>query len=465
LSAPFLWIVLPILISLSFLFFRKFYFWICLSQIVFCFLLTISAGAARFLPAENSSFFTYEISPEMNILGRSLIITSGLKTTLMLFYGFLGFWSVSLYLFKIKSNIVPLGLAFVGLLIAALAVEPFLYSALILEIAVIISIPVVAKIGDTKIKGVSRYLIYFTIGMPFILLAGWYLSGGEITPVNNEQLVQAALLLGLGFVFWLAVFPFQSWVPLFSDETEPYEGLFILILLPVAVFVLLLKYLDGFAWLRGYDTVFQALRLFGLLMIIMGSIWFSLQNNLRKALGYLVLVSSGLMIICASLNSSNGYIISTYFILLRLISFFALTWILVAMEKDSGILKVDSLKDLFSKAPLLATGFFISLFSLIGMPLSAGFSVMQSFLSELAVYEPRYIIFVIISLIILSITIIRWLFISLTQSEDIKIYNLDLSQNIFFISCLLVLLLIGIFPNFIYPRISEIANELKFLVK
>src|SRR4030042_5111535 len=213
----------------------------------------------------------------MNILGRSLVFTTGLKTTAILFYGALGIWSLSLYIFKLRSNIVPFGLTFIGLLIAALAVEPFLYSALIIEIAVIVSIPIVANAANPRIKGVSRYLIFFTIGMPFVLLAGWYLAGGEISPVNDEQLIQAALLLGLGFVFWLAVFPFQSWVSLLAEETEPIEGFFILTILPMAIAVLLMKYLNGFAWLRGFDTVFQALRLFGLILIVIGSVWFSLQ--------------------------------------------------------------------------------------------------------------------------------------------------------------------------------------------
>ena len=197
----------------------------------------------------------------MNILGRSLVFTTGLKTPQYFFMVHWEFGHLAIYIFKIKSNIVPFGLAFIGLLIAALAVEPFLYSALIIEIAVIVSIPIVANAANPRIKGVSRYLIYFTIGMPFVLLAGWYLAGGEITPVNDEQLIQAALLLGLGFVFWLAVFPFHSWMPLLADETEPIEGFFVLTILPMAVAVLLMKYLNGFAWLRGFGTVFLALRL------------------------------------------------------------------------------------------------------------------------------------------------------------------------------------------------------------
>ena len=234
-SAPLIWIIMPIFASMILVFFRRFHFLICLFQIFICLFIILSATTSRFLPTNGSSFLTYQISPAMNILGRSLVITSGLKKIVILFYSALGLWSVNHYYFKIKSNIVPFGLAFTALIIAALAVEPFLYSALILEIAVIISIPILASPSNPRIKGVSRYLIYFTIGMPFVLLAGWYLAGGEITPVNDEQLIQAALLLGLGFVFWLAAFPFQSWVPLFTDETEPNEGLFVITLLPIAI--------------------------------------------------------------------------------------------------------------------------------------------------------------------------------------------------------------------------------------
>ena len=417
-SAPLLWIVLPIIISILLLIFRKNFLTICLIQIILCSLIVISALQARFVISESASIFIYQISPSMNILGRSLVFTTGLKTTAILFYGALGFWSLSLYIFKIRSNIIPFGLTFVGLLIAALAVEPFLYSALIIEIAVIASIPIVANSANPRIKGVSRYLIYFTIGMPFVLLAGWYLAGGEISPVNDEQLIQAALLLGLGFVFWLAVFPFQSWIPLLADETEPIEGFFVLTILPMAIAILLMKYLNGFAWLRGFATVFQALRLFGLIMIVIGSVWFSFQRTLQKAISYLLLVSSGLMVAAISFNTTNGYIFSSYFMVLRVICFFLLSIILMVIEKTSDFNSVDSINGLFIKSPIAALGFFIPLFSLIGMPWTLGFPIMQSLFSEFAVYVPQYLVFLILSQIIISITIIRWVFTSIKKVDD-----------------------------------------------
>lgn len=464
-NAPLIWIVLPIAISLILLFFRKYFYLICLLQIAFCLLIFISAALSQYEVNSNSTFLNFLISPEMNILGRSLIITKGLKALLMLFYGALSFWSLAIYIFKLKSKIIPFGMAFIGLVTAALAVEPFLYSALILEIAVIFSVLIVASADNTKIVGVSRYLIYFTIGMPFILLAGWYLAGGEITPVNDEQLIQAALLLGLGFVFWLAVFPFQSWVPLLSDEANPVEGLFILTLLPIAIVALLMKYLNGFAWLRGYGPVFQALQLFGLILIIAGSIWFSLQKNLRKAMGYLLLVSSGYMILGISLNTSNGYVFSSYFMFLRMICFFVLSWVIFLLEEESGIFQISSLKGLFAKSPLIAFGLFLPLLSLTGMPFSLGFPVHQSIFSEFAVYVPRINLFLIFCQVILAIRIITWIFNALKSDDEERTTKSGLPENIFVVSCILGLIIIGIFPNLFFPKVSEIVNDLQFLVK
>ena len=465
-SAPLIWIVFPILISILLLIFKKNYLTICLIQIILCSFILITALAARFVVSESTSIFIYQISPSMNILGRSLVITTGLKTTAILFYGALGIWSLSLYIFKIKSNIVPFGLTFIGLLIAALAVEPFLYSALIIEIAVIVSIPIVANATNPRIKGVSRYLIYFTIGMPFVLLAGWYLAGGEISPVNDEQLIQAALLLGLGFVFWLAVFPFHSWIPLLADDTEPIEGFFVLTILPMAIAVLLMKYLNGFAWLRGFGTVFQALRLFGLILIVIGSVWFSLQKTLRKAISYLLLVSSGLMVVAISINTSNGYIFSSYFMVLRVICFFLLSLILMVIEKTSENNSMDSISGLFIKSPIAALGFFIPLFSLVGMPWTLGFPVMQSLFSESAIYFPQNIVFLILSQTIISITIIKWVFTSIKKDDDIlSTRNLGMPETIFLLVCISGLIILGIFPNIIYPQISKIVSDLQFLIK
>ena len=75
---------------------------------------------------------------------------------------------------NITSVLAPLGLAVVGLLVSTLAVEPFLYGALLIEVAVIVCVLMLAPPGETPGQGVLRFLIFQTLGIPFILFTGFY---------------------------------------------------------------------------------------------------------------------------------------------------------------------------------------------------------------------------------------------------------------------------------------------------
>ena len=70
----------------------------------------------------------------------------------------------------------PDGIMITALLVASLAVEPFLYAALFIEMAILLAIPMLTTIYHPPSKGVCRFLIYQTLAMPFILLAGWLLA-------------------------------------------------------------------------------------------------------------------------------------------------------------------------------------------------------------------------------------------------------------------------------------------------
>jgi hypothetical protein len=94
-----------------------------------------------------------------------------------------------------------------GLMVASLAVEPFLYAALFIEMAVLLAIPLLTSIYSPPGRGIVRFLIYQTLAMPFILVTGWLLAGVEASPGDLALAAQSTSMLGLGFAFLLAVFP------------------------------------------------------------------------------------------------------------------------------------------------------------------------------------------------------------------------------------------------------------------
>ncbi|MCD6577007.1 MAG: hypothetical protein J7K66_03220, partial [Anaerolineaceae bacterium] len=395
-NAPVIWIILPAAVSI-FLFFIKSekirgYFYIGTS--------IIFAVLTQFVSIDfvgERGFFTISVSSTLNILGRSFILLENDRFLVFLVYFFNAIWGFASIILKKNARFIPFGLIYTIFLLAAISVEPFLYSALIIEIAVIMSIPLLVNSKINKKSGISRYLIFQTMAMPFILLAGWFLAGGDISPVNPEQLVQATLLLGLGFIFWLAVFPFHSWVPMVFDETDPINSGFIFLLLQSVYLILILKYINGFAWLRTSPVFFQALRFLGIIMAGFGSMELIFEKSIRKLVGYEFLHSIGILLVSIGLSDTKGITLFAYLIGSRLISFTLLSWSVSCFESlEKGAL-IIGFGDLMRRRPICGASFLFSLLSLSGMPLTIGFPPLQTLYQYLAADYPTILVLLILS--------------------------------------------------------------------
>lgn len=466
-TGAFVWIILPLVFSFLLLVVRRYYWISSWMQIATSLILALLAVVSTADPANKNAFQIFVFAPVFNILGRSLVIDSNLRNLVIIFYAFLGAWTLALYIFKVKSRVVPLGLTFFAFVISSLAVEPFLYSALLIEIAVIVSVIMVADTKAQSKKGILRYLVFFSFGVPFVLLAGWYLAGGEITPVNEEQLIQATLLLGLGFVFWLGVFPFQTWIPLIGEENRPTESMLLLIVMPVVIIMLLLKYLNGFVWLREYQLVFQGLRIFGLSMVLTGSFWAFFEQNINRLISYLMIVSTGFMLLSIGLDLPSGIYLSIYLVFIRFSTFFILTWTLFILQRESASFSFNSLKSLFSRSPYVGISILIAFFSIVGMPLTPGFPVMQSLYAYLSAANRWLIISAIMSSGVISIVLIRLSFLIFASDNEMKMerYSLTIREVIFFILLIVFLVSAGLFPNHFLSGFEGAVNGFEFLVK
>ena len=169
-SAPFLWIFLPLILAglLLFLNNQKVIF------VVACLFTLFLSIAAWLLPVDTAltiGGLTFKLAPSFEILGRNLTLTSANRSFLALIYGSAFFWFVPTASLQIARRLIPLGLAITSLLVAALAVEPFLYAALIIEVAVLLSIPLLTSPGQKPGKGIIRYLIFQTLIHSFLRLA------------------------------------------------------------------------------------------------------------------------------------------------------------------------------------------------------------------------------------------------------------------------------------------------------
>ena len=228
----------------------------------------------------------------LGILGRQINLPYQIFPFIALLFISTGLWAVGSAITGAPDSFRPTSLVITALLTAALGVQPFLYAALFIEAAVLFSIPMLSPFREKIHPGILRFLSLQTLAMPFILLAGWMLSGVETLPPDSPLIGQTMIVLGLGIGLWLAIFPFHSWVPMISERTHPIPLSFILFIFPMAVTLFSLNFLDRYTFLRASQGLYESLRIVGALMIVLGGLWTAYQNNLKRAFGFSILTES-----------------------------------------------------------------------------------------------------------------------------------------------------------------------------
>jgi formate hydrogenlyase subunit 3/multisubunit Na+/H+ antiporter MnhD subunit len=380
-SAPIIWIILPGIIAVAFLLIRH--------QRI----LTIAGGSltlllalvALIIPIDRAlqiGNFSLKIAPSIQVLGRQLILVPADGPLLAIFYGLVAMWFFGAEITDTANRLVPLGLLIAALLVASIAVEPFLYAAILIEMAVLLAIPLLLPPNQVPGPGVMRFLIYQTLGMPFILFAGWLLAGVESSPGDLALAVQSATILGLGFAFLLALFPLYTWLPMLAEEVSPYVLGYLLWVLPTITIIFGMGFLDRYSWLRTSEQLAQILSFGGLLMVVTGGLWSAFQRHLIRQMAYAVIVQTGLSLLALSLPSEKA--IEAVFFLIVPRSLALLVWAMSLSKLKEQIhdpLRYSVVQGLARVYPIKTAGLVLAHLSIAGLPLLAGFPI------QLAIWE------------------------------------------------------------------------------
>ena len=450
-SAPFLWIILPLVLA-GFLLLISNQKAIFLVACLFTLFLTIAAWLLPIDTALTFGGFTLKLAPSIQILGRNLTITSSNRSFLVLIYGSAFFWFMPAATLQIARRLIPLGLAITSLLVAALAVQPFLYASLIIEVAVLISIPLLSSSGQKPGKGVVRFLIFQSLGMPFILFSGWLLAGIGANPGDLSLVMQAATFLGLGFAFLLAIFPFYTWVPLLAEEAHPYVVGFLLWMLPTVTLFYALGFLDSYTWLRDAAFLKTFLTLVGTLMVVTGGLLAAFQRHLGKIMGYAIIVETGFSLLALSLGNTTGLNIFLLLLVPRAISLGLWALTLSILKEQAPGLSLQEVKGLAHVWPFATSGLVLANLALAGMPLLAGFPAHLAIWEGLARSSLPVAFWVLVGSLGLIASAVRVLA-ALTAAPEGTLWGTreTRTQRLILAIGVLALFLLGLFPEWALP--------------
>ncbi len=387
-SSTFLWVLLPLAISVALLFYPR-----SNNRAVF-FALLISLGLtwiAWQVPVDRVlqlGPFSLEIFPNLLLFGRTFALGQAELPLLTMLYLWESLWLLGALLAKPPRLFSPLSLAVVALLVAALAVEPFLYASLILAAVVLLLIPLLAPAGQVPGRGVQRFLKFQMFAVPCILFTGWLLSGVESSPGNLSLVLRAGVLLALGFSFLLGVFPFHSWIPMLAEESHPYIFGFLIFFLPAVASIFSLGFFDRYVWLRENNFVDQVLLVVGSLSSLLAGLWLLTQRHLGRIFGFAAMLAVGGLLQAIGLHGPAAP--ETFFAMLLPLAWalWLLALAIAVFWREVHTLRLEDLQMSFRIHPLLTSSLLAALFAVAGLPFLGAFAAHLSLWIGLALFSP-----------------------------------------------------------------------------
>ncbi|MCI0552959.1 MAG: hypothetical protein L0287_18565 [Anaerolineae bacterium] len=462
-NAPTIWILVPIFFGLLLLFINSQRALSILGGV----LATSLALIAQFVPIEEAMLvgtFSFKIDSSLTVLGRTLVILPAEGSLLALIYGATALWFFGAEASKTATRIVPIGLMITALMVASLAVEPFLFAALFIEMAILLAIPLLTSMYSPPGRGIVRFLIYQTLAMPFILLTGWLLGGVEASPGDLALAAQSASMLGLGFAFLLAIFPLYNWVPMLLEEKSPYTAGFLLWILPTITIIFGAGFLDRYSWLRSAPELIIALRFAGLLMIVTGGLFAGFQRHLGRIMAYGVIAETGFSILALSLDPKLGIPILFLLIPARALGQAVWSLSLTVIKDQVETMRFGASRGLLRITPFAGVGMIVATLSTSAFPLLAGFPARLALWEGLSRVSISASIWMGIGILGLLTSAFRSLAV-ISMAEEYTTWERreSLAQMLMLGLGMIGLFILGLFPQIVQYFLSELPTMFEHL--
>lgn len=189
---------------------------------------------------------------------------------------------------------------------------------------------------------------------------------------GSQMQLLGFVLLFSGFAFKLSIVPFHLWT------ADVYEGS------PVAVTAYLSVVSKGamaFVFITTLYAVFGALAVtwyyllaaFAAITITVGNLFAVRQQNLKRFFAFSSIAQVGYLLIAISSASQIGVASVVYFILIYVFTNLAAFAVISAISSQTGKETINDYKGLYASNPSLALVMALALFSLAGIPPTAGF--------------------------------------------------------------------------------------------
>ena len=235
------------------------------------------------------------------VLGREIALTGAIRSVLLFAYGTLAFVFFLTAILPQGAVFVPLSIAVLSPLAGALMVKPLVFGALLLLIASGFLAMMIQGERAGSTLAAFRYLSMMALAAPLLLVAGWIVETDQ-TPLMNAVVG----LYAVAFIILLAGFPFQIWVAPLVSESQPLVPTMVIGVAQMMIATFCLILLLGTPGIQGSAQFWQVLRLSGITVLILATLFCLTAQSSGKFLGYLILINIGVVIMAFSFQARFG---------------------------------------------------------------------------------------------------------------------------------------------------------------
>lgn len=269
--------------------------------------------------------------------------------------------------------------------------------------------------------------------------------------------VLALVFLFSAFAFKLSIVPFHLWT------ADVYEGS------PIAATSFLSVISKGsvaFVFMATLYKVFQPMHdvwynmvmILSIATMIIGNLFALRQQNIKRFLAFSSIAQVGFILVGISSNSLEGVTSVVYFILVYVFSNLAALGVAAAISSQTSKENIDDYKGLYSTNPFLSWILALALFSLAGIPPTAGFFG-KLFLLTAGAARGNYFFITIAALnMIISLfyylRVVRAVFMEKNE-QPVERINIDLSAKLGLIICAAGIVLVGLL-SWVYDYIHSL---------
>jgi len=304
----------------------------------------------------------------------------------------------------------------------------------------------------------SSAILLFGLSFLYGATGSMYFSDIKVIMMPNPMVIMAMVMFAVGLFFKISLVPFHFWTAdVYQGAPTNVTAYLSTISKGAAVYALMAILYRVFTIMtyNWQDILWWII----LITITLGNLFAMRQTNLKRFLAFSSISQAGYIMLSVMAGTAQGMASTIYFVLVYIFSNMAAFGVISAIENKTGKVDIADYNGLYKTNPKLAAIMMFALFSLGGIPPTAGF-FSKFFVFTAAAAQGEYIlVFIALVNTIISLyyylLVVKAMFIN-PNDQPLERVSSDVYMKVSLVLCLVGIVTLGLFGG-IYEHLSAIS--------